>query len=87
MRYRQPIIVRLRWLFLLMFGMMVILLVGTIGAATTGKEIDGSGISNKPYVIDGQNKDRYPLIQPFSSSFLVNYEQEVTPLKFQLHRH
>jgi parallel beta-helix repeat protein len=47
----------------------------------TGKEIDSTGISDTPYTIDSLNKDRYPLTQLFSSSFLVNYEQEVAPPK------
>ncbi|MGO8807057.1 MAG: right-handed parallel beta-helix repeat-containing protein [Candidatus Bathyarchaeia archaeon] len=50
----------------------------------TGKEIGGTGISDTPYAIDSQNKDRYPLTQPFLSSFLVNYALEVTPPKVSI---
>lgn len=42
-------------------------------------EISNSGIGNMPYVIDSQNKDLYPLTQPFNSMFLINYEQEIIP--------
>lgn len=31
-------------------------------------QIDGSGIGNTSYVIDSQNKDRYPLIEPFNTT-------------------
>lgn len=34
-----------------------------------------------PYVIDGQNKDRYPLLKPFNSTF---YEIETTPPKISV---
>jgi hypothetical protein len=44
-------------------------------------EIDGSGIGNTSYVIDSQNKDRYPLLEPFSESYLLNYMQEIAPPK------
>ena len=47
-------------------------------------EIDTSGIGNTPYVIDAQNKDRYPLMEPFTASFLLKYEQEVTPPKISV---
>ncbi len=47
-------------------------------------EIDSTGIGNIPYVIDSQNKDRYPLMEPFTASFLLNYEQEVTPPKISV---
>jgi parallel beta-helix repeat protein len=47
----------------------------------TGKQIDDTGISDVPYVIDAQNKDLYPLTEPFNPSFLANYEQEVIPPK------
>jgi parallel beta-helix repeat protein len=46
-----------------------------------GKEIDNTGISDTPYVLDPQNKDLYPLTEPFSPSFLANYEQEAIPSK------
>ena len=39
-------------------------------------EIDNSGIGNVPYVIDEQNKDRYPLTQPFNSEF---YAPKIPP--------
>jgi parallel beta-helix repeat protein len=32
-------------------------------------EIDGSGIGNASYVVDGLNTDRYPLLEPFNSTF------------------
>ena len=44
-----------------------------------GKEIGNTGISDSPYVIDPQNIDHYPLIRPFNSSFLANYQQEIIP--------
>lgn len=31
-------------------------------------QIDGSGIGNTSYVIDSQNKDRYPLMEPFNTT-------------------
>ena len=34
-------------------------------------EIDASGIGNTAYVIDAQNKDRYPLMAPFNSTFFA----------------
>ena len=39
-------------------------------------EIDNSGIGNTPYVIDANNSDRYPLMEPFNSTFFV---LQVTP--------
>jgi parallel beta-helix repeat protein len=39
-------------------------------------EIDNSEIGNTPYVIDEQNKDRYPLLQPFDSAL---YAPKVPP--------
>ena len=47
-------------------------------------EIGNSGIGNTSYVIDSQNKDRYPLMEPFTASFLLKYEQEVTPPKISV---
>jgi parallel beta-helix repeat protein len=44
-----------------------------------GKEIDNTGISNTPFTINSQNVDHYPLTEPFTVSFLLNYEQEITP--------
>ncbi len=41
-------------------------------------EIVDSGIGNVPYVIDGQNKDRYPLLEPFNTA---TYLLETTPPK------
>jgi len=32
----------------------------------TGKDENGDGIGDTPYVINGQNKDNYPLMQPWS---------------------
>ena len=54
---------------------------GNYWGQQTGKEIDNTGISDTPYVIDSRNKDLYPLIQPFNSSFLANYEREIIPPK------
>lgn len=51
----------------------------------TGKEIGNMGISDTPYEVNAlentypHNVDWYPLIKPFNSAFLSNYEQEVTP--------
>ena len=42
------------------------------------KMIDSSGIGNMSYVIDSQNKDRYPLMEPFNST---TYLLETTPPK------
>jgi parallel beta-helix repeat protein len=39
-------------------------------------EIDNSGIGNTPYVIDSQNKDRYPLMEPFTAA---TYLLQTTP--------
>ena len=47
-------------------------------------EINSSGLGNTPYVLDSQNKDRYPLMEPFTASFLLNYEQEVAPPKISV---
>lgn len=41
--------------------------------------LDSSGISNKPYIIDKNNQDRYPLLEPFNSSFLTHYLEEIAP--------
>ncbi len=54
---------------------------GNYWGVQTGKEIDNTGISDSPYVLDSKNIDRYPLIRPFNSSFLANYEQEIIPPK------
>lgn len=45
-------------------------------ASYGAKEIDSSGIGNKPYIIDTKNSDRYPLMQPFNSTF---FAFQVTP--------
>jgi len=42
-------------------------------------QIESSGIGDTPYVIDPQNKDLYPLIEPFTASFVLKYEQEAIP--------
>jgi parallel beta-helix repeat protein len=47
-------------------------------------EIDNSGIGDMPFVIDAKNKDRYPLVEPFNASYLVKYEQEITPPKISV---
>ena len=67
----------------LTFGMMAFPLVETIGEYRLGKRNRTThGIAViAPYVLDSQNIDRYPLIQPFNSSFLANYEQEIIPPK------
>ena len=44
-------------------------------------QIGNSGIGNMPYIIDAQNKDRYPLMEPFNSTF---YALETTPPKISL---
>jgi len=54
---------------------------GNYWGLQTGKEINNTGISDSPYMIDSKNIDRYPLIRPFTSSFLANYEQEIIPPK------
>ena len=41
--------------------------------------LDSSGISNKPYIIDKNNQDTYPLLEPFNSSFLTHYLEEIAP--------
>ena len=41
--------------------------------------LDSSGISNKPYIIDKNSQDRYPLLEPFNSSFLTHYLEEIAP--------
>ena len=46
--------------------------------------IGSSGIGDTPYVIDGANKDRYPLMEPFNASFMLNYAQETTPPKISV---
>ncbi len=47
-------------------------------------EIGSSGIGDTPYVIDTQNKDRYPLMEPFTGAFYANYLLETTPPKISL---
>ena len=47
-------------------------------------EIDNSGISNMPYVIDANNTDHYPLMEPFTSTFYANYLLETTPPKISI---
>lgn len=54
---------------------------GNYWGIPAGKEIGNTGISDSPNVLDSLNIDRYPLIEPFNSSFLANYEQEVAPPK------
>lgn len=44
-------------------------------------EIGTSGIGNKPYEIDSQNIDQYPLLQPFNST---TYLLQTTPPKISL---
>jgi parallel beta-helix repeat protein len=44
-------------------------------------EITCSGIGNTPYAIDSQNKDRYPLMEPFNNTF---FELQTTPLKITI---
>ncbi|MCW4048083.1 MAG: right-handed parallel beta-helix repeat-containing protein [Candidatus Bathyarchaeota archaeon] len=44
-------------------------------------EIDGSGIGNVSYVIDGLNVDRYPLMEPFNTTFEA---LQTTPPKVSL---
>jgi parallel beta-helix repeat protein len=39
-------------------------------------EIDGSGIGDTPYVIDAQNMDRYPLMEPYTEA---TYLLQTTP--------
>jgi parallel beta-helix repeat protein len=66
----------------------------------TGNEIGNTGISDKPYQIKPssmveassatmdaayvKNTDRYPLVEPFNASFLLNYPQEMTPPKISV---
>jgi parallel beta-helix repeat protein len=45
------------------------------------KQIDSSGIGNTPYVIDSNNTDRYPLMQPFNSAF---YALQTAPPKISV---
>jgi parallel beta-helix repeat protein len=45
------------------------------------KEIDNSGIGSTPYVIDAQNKDRYPLMKPFNGAF---YALQTAPPKISV---
>jgi parallel beta-helix repeat protein len=44
-------------------------------------EIDSSGIGNTSYVIDGQNIDRYPLMEAFNSTF---FKLQTTPPKISI---
>ena len=46
--------------------------------------LDNSGIGNKPFVIDKNNQDRFPLLEPFNSSFLTHYLEEIVPPKILL---
>ncbi len=48
------------------------------------KQIDDSGIGNAPYLIDSQNMDQYPLLEPFNASYLLKYMQEITPPKISV---
>jgi predicted phage tail protein len=43
--------------------------------------MDSSGIGNKPYVIDLNNTDRYPLTEPFNSTF---FALQITPPKISI---
>ncbi len=59
---------------------------GNYWGLQTGTEIDNTGISNASYKVNAygenvypNNVDRYPLVNPFSLAFLVNYESEVVP--------
>jgi parallel beta-helix repeat protein len=48
------------------------------------KEIDDSGIGNKSYVIDSQNKDHYPLMSPFNyNSYLFRTSKPQIELLLQ----
>lgn len=47
-------------------------------------EIGSSEIGSVPYVIYANNTDHYPLIEPFSESYLLNYVQETTPPKISI---
>jgi parallel beta-helix repeat protein len=47
----------------------------------SASEIDNTGIGNQPYVINPNNTDYYPLMKPFSESYLLNYLREVIPPK------
>ena len=69
--------------------MMVILVAETTGVTTkrdtpTQAEIDSSGIGNSHMYIDSQNKDQYPLMEPFTACFTLNYLLEITPPKISL---
>jgi parallel beta-helix repeat protein len=44
-------------------------------------EIDGSGIGNTSYVVDGQNIDRYPLMEPYTET---TYLLQTTPPKISV---
>ncbi len=44
-------------------------------------EIDGSGIGNMSYVVDGQNIDRYPLMEPYTEA---TYLLQTTPPKISM---
>jgi parallel beta-helix repeat protein len=50
-------------------------------ASYGAKEIDLSGIGNKPYIIDTKNSDRYPLMKPFNSTF---FALQTTPPKISI---
>lgn len=47
-------------------------------------QIDNSSVENIPYVINSQNKDQYPLMEPFTSAFYANYLLETTPPKISV---
>lgn len=57
---------------------------GNYWSGYNAAEIDSTGIGDKPYVIDSQNKDRYPLMAPFGTSFMLNYLQEIAPPKISV---
>jgi parallel beta-helix repeat protein len=44
-------------------------------------EVDSTGIGNTSYVIDGLNIDRYPLMEPFNSTF---FDMQTTPPKISI---
>jgi parallel beta-helix repeat protein len=38
-----------------------------------GKDIDGDGIGDTPYIIDGNNRDNYPLMEPVEPSVIPEF--------------
>ncbi len=57
---------------------------GNYWGKQTGNEINSTGISDVPYIIDSKNKDRYPLMELFTEAFRTNYEQEVAPPRISI---